>query len=125
MRRDVIQRRRVVPAEWCFVQRRSGDANEIALIGGHDVLERRADRPVGARRGELELLRRELAAALDELLGRPVVVLHLSMQERIRHVYGSFGPRPVSIAYPHALTPGGSMLPAPRIDLIWARCSLP
>ena len=76
---DVVERRWILLAERRIVQQLAEETHEIALIGGDDVLQCRADRAVCARRRELELLGRELAAAFDELSRRPRVVKHLAM----------------------------------------------
>jgi len=81
VRRDPVQRRQVLLADRRLVEERSREAHEVALLGGHDVRKRAANRPVCAGHRELELFVGEGATTLDKLLVRPHAVPHLSQEE--------------------------------------------
>src|SRR4029079_19606225 len=59
---------------------------EIALVRANDVREGLLDRAIRTWRGELPLLLRERATSLQQLLGRPHVVSHLTKHRRSCHV---------------------------------------
>src|SRR5437867_2458277 len=81
------------------MQQHPAQTDEVALVGADDVLERAQDRTIGARHGELQLLRGQPPTMLDEPVRRPDVVTQLT-KHRMGHVCRIGLPRLMNLPRP-------------------------
>src|SRR5262249_27034175 len=108
-------------------RRLARDPAQVAVVGADQVLHRRVDRAERAGRGQLELLRRQLQAAIQEQERRPRVVAEDRPQVIRRPRCHRTYTRP-SVSRRKCSPPLSSITSrpwAPRTEPIWARCSSP